>query len=77
VFRRKKKHRHDREVVEGSPDDLFAGLAQSLVGIQAMRAAAERGPATVGGTIETLVISKAHGVQWVSRLPGLPLEPTF
>lgn len=26
MFRRKKKHRHDREVVEGSPDDLFAGL---------------------------------------------------
>jgi len=55
----------------------LAGLAQSLVGIQAMRAAAEKGPATVGGTIETLVISKAHGVQWLSRLPGLPLEPTF
>lgn len=55
----------------------LAGLAQSLVGIQAMRAAAETGPATVGGTIETLVISKAHGVQWLNRLPGLPLEPTF
>lgn len=55
----------------------LAGLAQSLVGIQAMRAAAEKGPATVGGTIETLVVSKAHGVQWLSRLPGLPLEPSY
>jgi hypothetical protein len=47
-------------------------LAESLVGIQALRSAAEAGPATVGGFIETLVISRSHGLQWVSRLPGLP-----
>jgi hypothetical protein len=47
-------------------------LAEQLVGIQAMRSAADSGPATVGGFIETLVISKAHGIQWVNRLPSLP-----
>jgi hypothetical protein len=48
----------------------LAELAESLVGMQATFSAAGSGPATVGGFIETLVISRATGVRWVRRLPG-------
>lgn len=60
------------DTIGGLPLTDLASLAQSLVGIQAIRAAAETGPATVGGVIETMVISKSHGTQWINRLPGLP-----
>lgn len=60
------------DTIGGLPLTNLASLAESLVGIQATRSAAEAGPATVGGFIETLLISRAHGLQWVNRLPGLP-----
>lgn len=56
--------------ISGLPLSGLAELAQSLVGMQAAFSTAGSGPATVGGLIESLVISRAHGVQWVNRLPG-------
>ena len=46
-----------------------AEFAESLVGIQAMRAKASPHPAGVGGFIESLVIDKFSGVRWIKRLP--------
>jgi hypothetical protein len=46
-----------------------AEFAESLVGIQAMRAKASPKPAGVGGFIESLVIDKFEGVRWIKRLP--------
>lgn len=60
------------DTIGGLPLTNLASLAESLVGIQATRSAAEAGPGTVGGFIETLLISRAHGLQWVNRLLGLP-----
>jgi hypothetical protein len=46
----------------------IANLASSLVGMQAIRSAASPEPASVGGFIESLVISRAEGVRWINRL---------
>lgn len=46
----------------------LAELAESLVGMQATRAAAAPGPASVGGFIESVVIDRNEGVRWVNRL---------
>jgi hypothetical protein len=46
-----------------------ANLASSLVGMQAIRAAASPEPASVGGYIESLVIDRAEGIRWIQRLP--------
>lgn len=45
-------------------------LAESLVGIQAIRSAGGEGPASVGGFIESLVIDRAVGVRWIKKLPS-------
>lgn len=47
----------------------LADLAESLVGIEATRAASSNQPASVGGMIESLVIDRKDGVRWVHRLP--------
>lgn len=47
----------------------IAELAESLVGIQALRANASTELPTVGGFIESLVIDRYEGVRWISRLP--------
>ena len=46
-----------------------AEFAESLVGIQTMRAKTSPRPAGVGGFIESLVIDKFNGVRWIKRLP--------
>lgn len=46
----------------------LADLAESLVGIQALRAHASPEPPSVGGLIESLVIDRFEGVRWISRL---------
>jgi len=55
--------------IENLPLSGVAELAEALVGMQATRSASMDGPATVGGIIESLVISRAHGIQWVHQLP--------
>lgn len=47
----------------------LADLAESLVGIQALRAHASPEPPSVGGLIESLVIDRYEGVRWINRLP--------
>jgi len=47
----------------------LAELAESLVGIQALRANASPELPTVGGLIESLVIDRYDGVRWITRLP--------
>ncbi len=61
------------DTIGGMSLSSLAEFAESLVAMQATFAAAGSGPATVGGFIETMVISRAHGVQWVRRLPGAPV----
>jgi hypothetical protein len=46
-----------------------ADLAESLVGIQAMRANASPEPPGVGGFIESLIIDRFDGIRWVKQLP--------
>lgn len=46
----------------------LARLAESLVGIEALRANASPNPPGVGGLIETAVIDRFDGVQWIRRL---------
>ena len=46
-----------------------AELAESLVGIQAMRSNASPHPAGVGGFIESLIIDRIDGIRWINRLP--------
>jgi hypothetical protein len=46
-----------------------AELAESLVGIQAMRSNASPHPAGVGGFIESLIIDRIDGIRWIKRLP--------
>jgi hypothetical protein len=48
----------------------LAELATSLVGIEALRAASDGGPASVGGIIESLTIDRSHGIRWINKLPG-------
>ncbi len=47
----------------------LAELAESLVGVQALRANASPELPTVGGFIESLVIDRYEGVRWINRLP--------
>ena len=48
----------------------IARMAESLVGLQALRAASSEEQPTVGGPIDVLVISRDHGVEWVRRKNG-------
>ena len=45
----------------------MAQMAESLVGVQALRAASMAQMPTVGGPIDVVVISRTHGVEWVRR----------
>ena len=45
----------------------MAQMAESLVGVQALRAASMIQTPTVGGPIDVVVISRTHGVEWVRR----------
>jgi hypothetical protein len=47
----------------------LADLAESLVGIQALRANTSPEQPTVGGFIESLMIDRYDGVRWIKRLP--------
>lgn len=53
--------------VDALPRADMARMAESLVGIQALRAASMGTQPTVGGPIDVAVISRAHGVQWLRR----------
>lgn len=53
--------------VEALPRVDMARMAEALVGIQALRAASMGSQPTVGGPIDVVVISRAHGVQWLRR----------
>lgn len=48
----------------------LARMAESLVGLQVLRAASREEQPTVGGPIDVLVISRDHGVEWVRRKNG-------
>ena len=45
----------------------MARMAESLVGVQALRAASMAQMPTVGGPIDVVVISRSNGVEWVRR----------
>ena len=48
------------------PADMLR-MAESLVGIQALRAASSNDLPSVGGPIDLALITREHGVQWVRR----------
>jgi hypothetical protein len=54
--------------VQGMNASRLAEFAESLVGLQAIAAKSEDGPATVGGLIEVATIDKANGVRWIKSL---------
>lgn len=49
-----------------SPSDMLR-MAESLIGIQALRAATSTGLPSVGGPIDLALITRNEGVQWVRR----------
>jgi len=51
--------------IAAMPRVEMAGIAASLVELQTLRIGTSAGTPTVGGAIEVVVISRAHGVQWV------------
>lgn len=53
--------------VDALPRADMARMAESLVGIQALRAASMGTQPTVGGPIDVAVLIRAHGVQWLRR----------
>jgi hypothetical protein len=55
--------------IEAMGLNSMAALADSLVGLQAMRTYSQPGTATVGGLIEVATIDRINGVQWKRRLP--------
>jgi hypothetical protein len=55
------------DTIEALPRTDMARMAESLVGIQALRAASGDALPTVGGPIDVVVISREHGVEWVRR----------
>ena len=46
----------------------LAYFADMLVKIQSMRSEMQAGPISVGGPVESLTISRLHGVEWSRRL---------
>ena len=54
--------------VQGMNASRLAEFAESLVGLQAIAAKGEDGPATVGGLIEVATIDKGNGIRWVKCL---------
>ena len=54
--------------VEGMSQRVLAEFAESLVGLQATATYSQKGPATVGGTIEVATIDRKNGVIWKSKL---------
>ena len=54
--------------VQGMNASRLAEFAESLVGLQAIAAKGEDGPATVGGLIEVATIDKGTGIRWVKCL---------
>lgn len=57
------------DTIDGLSLSDLAELAESLVGIEALRANASPRPPSVGGLIESLVIDRYEGVRWINRLP--------
>ena len=55
------------DTVESLPRADMARMAESLVGVQALRAASSDQQPTVGGPIDVVLITRADGVQWVRR----------
>lgn len=55
------------DTVASLPPIEMARLAEALVGIQALRAAANAEQPTVGGAIEVALITRRGGVQWVGK----------
>lgn len=54
-------------VVQSLSRTEMARLAESLVGIQALRANSLGQMPTVGGPIDVVVVSRKHGVEWIHR----------
>jgi len=60
--------------IEAMGLNSLAALADSLVGLQAMRTYSQPGTATVGGLIEVATIDRINGVQWKRRLPNSSVD---
>ena len=55
------------EAIELLPRSELAGVAEALVGVQALSAALTCQQPTVGGPIDVVLVTRSHGVQWLRR----------
>lgn len=62
------------QVLEGTPKDQLASMAESLVNLTSFKRRVSMQAETVGGPIDVALISKGDGLVWVKRKHYFPAD---